>query len=70
MNEKFGGKRLKKVIRKFSSGKSRIIWGNGLEKSEFFLEICLEKSEIFHPDPRPPDFKADWRRWRRSSGEF
>ena len=41
-------------------------------KNRNLLEICVEKSkvlrnfstkfEIFDPDPRPPDFKPDWRR--------
>jgi len=44
-----------------------------LEKSKFFVKLP-EKIEIslkfgwknwnlFNPDPRPPDFKPDWRRW-------
>src|SRR6218665_2663485 len=28
-------------------------------KNRNVSEICLEKSNIFDPDPRPPDFKAD-----------
>jgi len=31
------------------------------EKSNF-LKFAL-KYRIFYPDPRPPDFKSDWRRW-------
>jgi len=41
-------------------------------ESWFFLWNCLKKSEIFlenwnvfGPDPRPPNFKPDWRRWSK-----
>jgi len=27
------------------------------------LKISQENRNIFDPDPRPPDFKPDWRRW-------
>jgi len=36
------------------------LW-NCLKKSTFFWNFS-RKSKIFDPDPRPPDFKPDWRR--------
>ena len=38
-----------------------IVWN--CRKKRNFLKICLEKSKSFYPNPRPPDFKLDWRRF-------
>ena len=42
--------------------KSTFCLWNCLKKSKFFGHFP-RKSEFFHPDPRPPDFKPDWRCW-------
>ena len=49
-------------------GKNEILWKfawkyrNFTWKNRNFSEICLEKSNFFHPNPRPPYFKPVWRR--------
>jgi len=45
----------------FAEIKTEIFWKFAWKNRKFW-EISVQNSKFFYPDPRPPDFKPDWRR--------
>jgi len=55
-----------KNFRKFAWKNRNFLW-NCL-KIEIFRKFAWKNQIFFDPDPRPPDFKPEWRRWKRKYG--